>query len=323
MRLSIIIPAYNVEKYLERCIGSCEAQDITTDEYEIIVVNDGSADNTLALAHQLADYYSNVSVYTQENQGQSVARNVGIGKATGKYVWFVDADDYIEENCLATLLSEAENNDVDAYGFCMKLKNSESSDYEERKQMPLPLNQVMTGIYAAEHGFYPASVCTYLFRLDFLLKKELRFTAGITHQDVEFTNRAIPVADKVIYTEHAPYLYDYNPNSTSKSHDPIRRKKYILDDIRIAELIRTYALNQDNGKVKSLLIRRSNSIVCGTLLSMINDADKKEFLEDAVALAKEKGLYPMSHKMVTWKLSMLSYALNQEWLLKRRYDNKK
>jgi glycosyltransferase involved in cell wall biosynthesis len=316
MRLSIIIPAYNAEKYLERCVTNCETQNISHDEYEIIIVNDGSKDGTLAKANELSKRYYNIKVFTQENQGQGIARNKGLQEANGTYIWFIDSDDYIEENCLSTLLKEIKSYNVDIYGICLKARNSVSGEYHLRKPMPVPKNMVMTGIYATRHGFYPASVCTYIFRCSFLQDNNLYFVGEIKHEDVELMSRAIIFAKRVVYTEHAPYYYDYNPNSTSNNVTPDIKKKFILDDIRLASIIHDNAEKQKDKSIRELLLKRSNSIVCGTLYSLKRDENYKPLLQDALELAREKNLYPMKHNMMTWKLSLLSYFFNCEWILK-------
>ena len=119
MRLNIIIPAYNVEQYLKRCVERCERQDIRREEYEVIVVNDGSPDGTLAVANELAATYENVVVLTQENGGPSKARNHGLSVAKGDYIWFVDADDYIVENCIGRVLAICEEHDLDICHFAL------------------------------------------------------------------------------------------------------------------------------------------------------------------------------------------------------------
>jgi len=105
MILSIIVPVYNVEQYVEKCLLSCIRQDIAMDEYEIIVVNDGSLDRSYEIVLDYAIRYDNIWVINQVNQGLSSARNVGFQKAKGEYVWFVDSDDWIEENCLGRICS--------------------------------------------------------------------------------------------------------------------------------------------------------------------------------------------------------------------------
>ena len=94
-KLSIIIPAYNASKYIEKCIDSVLNQGIPSDCYEIIIVNDGSTDNTVELAQRYISKFQNIKLFTQENHGQSAARNKGIDVATGEYIAFVDADDLV------------------------------------------------------------------------------------------------------------------------------------------------------------------------------------------------------------------------------------
>ena len=92
---------YNVEKFLAKCILSCENQNISKKEYEIICVNDGSLDSSAIIAEEIAKQYNNIIIINQENQGLSVARNTGLSNAKGDYVWFVDSDDWIEEKFLS------------------------------------------------------------------------------------------------------------------------------------------------------------------------------------------------------------------------------
>lgn len=101
--LSIIIPVYNVEKYLRECLDSCLEQNVTSEEYEIICVDDGSPDNCGKILDEYALQYSNIRVIHKENGGLSSARNAGLDVAIGKYVWFVDSDDFIGRNILADL----------------------------------------------------------------------------------------------------------------------------------------------------------------------------------------------------------------------------
>ena len=105
MKLSIIVPCYNVEEYVEKCIVSLENQDIPQEDYEILAYNDESKDNTLDILNRLAKTYSNVKVASHKNKGLSGTRNRGIREAKGEFLWFVDSDDWITENCLKSILS--------------------------------------------------------------------------------------------------------------------------------------------------------------------------------------------------------------------------
>ena len=109
-KLSLIIPMYNVELYIEKCLNSCINQDLSADEYEIIIVNDGSKDNSLSIAESIAQKHNNVRIITQTNGGLSSARNTGLINSRGEYIWFIDSDDWIEPNVLKELYTTASNN---------------------------------------------------------------------------------------------------------------------------------------------------------------------------------------------------------------------
>ena len=109
MKLSIVIPAYNVEQYIGRCLDSIFNQQIETDLLEVIVVNDGSKDGTEGIIKLYASHHPNLIYISQENQGQSVARNNGFKNATGYLVWYVDSDDATTENSIQTIFTNFEN----------------------------------------------------------------------------------------------------------------------------------------------------------------------------------------------------------------------
>jgi glycosyltransferase involved in cell wall biosynthesis len=113
MKLSIIIPVYNVEAYIAKCLDSIIAQDLEPGSYEIIVVNDGSPDDSGKIAQEFAAQHTNIIFIDQENQGVSVARNRGLDVAKGNYIAFIDPDDSIYPNCLNAIIEVAEKNNLD------------------------------------------------------------------------------------------------------------------------------------------------------------------------------------------------------------------
>lgn len=116
-KLSIIIPVYNVEKYVGRCLESCLDQDLPKDEYEIIVVNDGTQDNSVQVIEKYIKPENNVTLIHRENGGLSAARNTGLKHAQGEYVWFVDSDDWIEKDSLSKLIQYIKKYDLDVFRF--------------------------------------------------------------------------------------------------------------------------------------------------------------------------------------------------------------
>ena len=114
--LSIIVPVYNVEGYIEKCLSSLVTQDILMNDYEIIVINDGSTDNSLTFVEKFANGFSCIKVYSQHNQGLGSARNTGIRHSTGHYLMFVDGDDFVEPN-LGSVIKRAKEMDLDVLRY--------------------------------------------------------------------------------------------------------------------------------------------------------------------------------------------------------------
>ena len=146
MRLSIIIPVYNVEKYISRCLESLCHQSLSQNDYEILIVNDGSTDNSVAIANQYVDKYANFKLIDKENGGVGSARNKGIAEAKGNYIYFIDPDDYLATNLLKILLDYADNYSLEILTFSTKktLESNLTKSYTKHiKNLTL---KVSTGI---------------------------------------------------------------------------------------------------------------------------------------------------------------------------------
>ena len=146
MILSIIIPLYNKEKYIEYCLKSVVSQDLPSSEYEIIVIDDGSTDSSAEIAEGFACQHSNVHFSSQENQGLSATRNRALDVAKGDFVYFLDADDYLASNTLSELTNIAKSHKLDILGF--KSLNVNDYDHTTSTQVSLANNsiEVMDGI---------------------------------------------------------------------------------------------------------------------------------------------------------------------------------
>ena len=203
MILSIIIPVYNVEKYVEKCIRSCENQDIPKENYEVIVVNDGSPDGSLAIVERLANEFSNIKVINQENKGLSMARNTGLEAAQGEYVWFVDSDDWIEENCLKEM-TEKLIDDIDILQIQCKRA------YEDGTTR-IPAQKFLDGIHSGkemtEQGGLADPAQFSILRFEFLKVNDFKFFQGIYHEDSELKSRMVYTAKKIAF--HKPPVYYY------------------------------------------------------------------------------------------------------------------
>ena len=216
--LSIIIPVYNVELFVEKCIRSCETQDINKDEYEIIVVNDGSTDNSLNIVNDLARRFPNIRVFSQSNAGLSAARNKGIQNARGDYIMFVDSDDWIAEKCLGKICSKLKIEQPDALAICAA--NVKGDGMIERKQAYADVTP-MSGYELLKKGVSPCAPFA-IWSAKFFKKYELSFFEGIFHEDSEFTPRAYYLADKVSFVNDIIYYVFQNPNSITRTPNPKR-----------------------------------------------------------------------------------------------------
>lgn len=215
MILSIIIPVYNVEKYVEKCIRSCENQDISKEDYEVIVVNDGSPDGSLAIVERVAKEYPNIKVISQENGGLSVARNTGMQNARGDYYMFVDSDDWIAENCLGKLVKKLKDETPDALAICAaNVKNG-----EPKRRQSYPDETPIEGRDLLKKGVSPCAPFS-IWSASFFKDNNLKFYEGIFHEDSELTPRAYYLAKKISFTNDIIYYVYQNPTSITRSVNP-------------------------------------------------------------------------------------------------------
>lgn len=214
LRLSIIIPMYNIEKYIGRCLASCISQNINKEEYEILVIDDGSTDNSAKIVQSIISQI-NIVVISQNNRGLSEARNVGINNARGKYIWFVDGDDFIEPNCLFDVLYTVENNDLDILAFGLKIvHDNKTSDYtilDNSKMMVLDGKTFLNKVKMP-----PACWCV-IFKTEYLKQQGLFFYPNIYYEDYEFMFRAYFLAKKVQRVNLNIYNYYQRTGSVMKA----------------------------------------------------------------------------------------------------------
>lgn len=238
--LSIIIPVYNVEKYIGKCLESCLNQDLPEEAYEIVVVNDGTPDNSMSVVEQFRYRHTNIRIVERENGGLSAARNTGLYVAKGEYIWFVDSDDTIAGNCLGYLLATATGKRLDVLCFGLSLI------FPDGKADVFPINheesgKVYKGILFLCNVSMPASACIALYRRDFLIDNGLRFIEGILHEDQEFTPRAYSLASRIAYLDRSLYCYYQRGGSIMKSSRNVKRCRDLLT---IADSL--YSFVQDN-----------------------------------------------------------------------------
>ena len=202
--LSIVIPVYNVAAYLEKCVNSCFKQNVDNKLYEIILVNDGSTDDSLELCKKLKSQNPAIKIISQENKGLSGARNTGLDYSKGKYIWFVDSDDWIVTNCLSKIINKLNTGiDIIWLGHDVWYLGESTKSYIPKKTSN-PISGEEFFINYLENQFY---IWKFIYKRDFLITNNLTFLEGILYEDLEFTPRALLYAKKCITIPLICYHY--------------------------------------------------------------------------------------------------------------------
>ena len=208
MDLRIIVPVYNVEEYIRPCIESIFKQGLNDDDFEVIIVNDGTEDNSIGVIQDIINEHDNIIVINQENQGLSVARNNGIALAKGEYILMLDSDDLLIENRLHILLDKALETKVD--------------------------------LIVADYLRMTNEVWRTLYRRSFIFENELSFIPEIYYEDLPFTHECYLKAQRCINTSCFFYIYRVKrPGSITASFSLQKARNYCT------AIVKTWCLTQN------------------------------------------------------------------------------
>lgn len=286
-RLSIIIPAYNVENYIGATLTACLSQDIPYEDYEIICIDDGSTDNTVKKIKEYAEKYSNIKLHTKENSGVSSTRNMGIDLAQGNYIWFVDSDDLIAENCLKALLEAAEKKQADKLLFGMKHFEKDISFNENSRVFEFCCENSRLFNFMFSHG--GGGVCRGLYRTGFLKENNIRFSEDIAYsEDVLFDFKVLINATCCAKTNDVFYFYRQRAGSAMHSNN---FDKSALSMYLLAKEYRNIAKSDISESWQKISLRKSYFAVKALIFSLVQKGDintAKEYISEL----KRDGLYP-------------------------------
>lgn len=255
LRLSFIVPFYNVEPYVEECIRSLYAQDIPWEEYEVICVDDCSPDGSRAIVERLQKEYSTLKLLTTpENLRQGGARNMALDVAEGRYICFVDSDDYIKHNAVKALIELAETEDLDILDF-----DFDSGALGISRGMYKNFSSYSMGVCTGTEYVFDerevwankcGCVCAMLIRKSFLDEHNLRFAEKMQYEDTDFAIEMFFNAKRVFHIGEKLYFYRYVTTSTTHKQADIQTIIYNADIIK--RLINIYIKIDDQRWNKSL-----------------------------------------------------------------------
>lgn len=270
--LSIIIPVYNVEKYIRRCVESILSQ--SYNDIQIILIDDGSTDSSGIICDEYAEKDHRIAVIHQKNQGQSVARNVGLNYASGEYITFVDSDDGVVEGAYTNAMKLIQKHDADVVVFGYK------KVYEDTMLMSVEISKNLEYIcYSSEEAFVNIDKVTLQVWNKIYKTKNLegiRFKEGILYEDILFTQSIINNSKNIIYADFAGYYYTVAREGSTVSSF----KKNRIDGLKEMYNLCMYLGKKDNFDKYEKVYLQAEGFYCANYFDAIESKVDPNIIKD-------------------------------------------
>ncbi len=292
IRLSIIIPFYNVEQYIAQCLASVYDQDISEEEYEVICVDDCSPDGSRVIVEQYADKHANLKIVTYpKNRKLGGARNAGFDVAQGRYVWFVDSDDFVEKNVFSRLLSVSEKNNLDIlhFGYAVYPNKQEQCQEVDTTDVMSGTSLFFDSRFQWDRDFITA--WCKIYRRDYLIESHIRFAEDVMYEDNDYAICVFASANRAMHVNLEPYYYRQNDSSITRLAITEKHIKYWLDLVKRLHALKTQFVieNQDRRYIAFLnrFIRFEVEAVLDGYKKMGSDS-RKQIKKDVLHVAQIK-----------------------------------
>ena len=259
IKYSFIVPVYNTEKYLKKCLDSLVNQ--TYKDFEIIVVNDGSTDKSSNIISKYQKKYKNIIVIDKENEGLSMARNRGVQKSSGKYIIFVDSDDYVSNKLLEEVDKKIDDSDILRFQIA-----TEDEEYTKINEYHEEEFESMCGYdafkYLSSYHFVEPAWC-YVIRKNYYIENKFSFKKGVYHEDFGLIPYVIYKARKVKSIDYIGYHYVQRNGSIMNNNDYKKTVKKAFDMLEQYKIMRLFAknINRKNNLDDYFLSYISNSVI--------------------------------------------------------------
>lgn len=311
--LSFIIPLYNSAQWLHKCLYSVLNQNIPESELEIICINDGSPDNSADIAREIAEEHPCIIVIDQENQGPSGARNTGMRHATGKYLCFVDPDDYVEPNVYGGLIKQMEEQQLDMLRFDYQVVNEH---YEIIPKRPFELKfdytpQLMTGTqFLSERLDIACNIWRYIYRTEIIIKNDIWCYVGDYYDDTPWLPLVLMKAERMNICNTVVYDYLERSDSLVNAKSPRAVQRKIDGGLMLLEILTDQLKSITDVGVRSWYDRMiSHSVVSLlTLVGVYRYANRNQYLKRLQQLK----FYPLStckaDKKARHKIRMINFS---------------
>ncbi len=309
-KISVIIPVYNTQKYIEKCLDSVKKQ--TYRDIEVIIVNDGSTDKSEEIINSWSEENKDIKInyFKKENGGLSSARNYGVKKANGDYLMFLDSDDYIDENLFSSM-KEYIDKQIDVIKYKMVKVNNENG---EKNNVQGPVFGVCTGEEAfrklAGNDLFLEVSCIYLYRKDFFVINNFRFNEiNKYHEDFGLIPFVIVNAKTFVSTDIYGYMYNQTANSIMRNDDYAKEIVKANDILgHYDNMLKSIDMYKISNKTKDLIKRYYTN----TAIIKANDLrkeERKKYFKEIRKRKMYKNIKPISFKQ-TIKRIILFFSLN-------------
>lgn len=299
MKYSIIVPVYNVEKYIKQCIESVVKQ--TYKNFELILVNDGSPDNSQKIIDKYVKKDKRIKSFIKENGGQSDARNYGLKHATGDYILFVDSDDSIEKDLLERINDSLKKDKVDIVRFECALYDEEEnqiSKYNGYDYQNMTTSSCMKELITRKY-FDPPWI--YCYNLKFWKDNNFKYDKGRVHEDFGLTPYILYKAETISSIDYQGYRYLIRKESTTNSTNYEKIKKTVYDMLYEGKKLNKMLEKESESDKKQAVVNYVNE--CLMLKGReLNVEDRKEYIKELRKLKVSKRIYPYNIKKLIKKI---------------------
>lgn len=278
MKFSIIIPVYQVEKYLRPCVESVLSQ--SYNDYEIILVDDGSPDKCPQICDEYAQKDSRVRVIHQANMGQAGARNSGLKVAKGDYICYIDSDDYLVDNNVLQLLSEKTSGAPDVVHYKFKeWYESDGHTAECQFDYNIPMKErSVAEIYCdlIDKDAYYNSAWSKIIRRDLLIENNINFEQGIVGEDNEWYYHVVMTAKSLVLVDSPLYVYRRRQGSTTTS----TTEKNLKDQLHVIKKWENELKHRNDNPASNIVLGSLAKQYCSAIIIYSNIKDAKKYLVD-------------------------------------------
>jgi len=309
MKLSVIIAAYNVESFIEKCVRSCYDFSLQED-YEIIVVNDGSNDSTLQIIERLKLEIYNLIIVTKHNQGLGAARNTGIEISRAEYVWMIDGDDFLESNSIVNVLSilSKQSNDVLTFNFNVV---KEKKNHSYIRFPPKYIETILSGSNYYNKYFQNSYTWQYIFKKKLFIQNQLKFQERINMQDSEILPKIMFYTTTVLYIDAVFYNYVQQENSFTNTNNFQKRINYFESIIIVKKSLENFSVSIKDKDILlyEALLLKIKSLDEVVLNHVVYYRYSTKSLKKIITLLSKNNFYPFKFRP-PGKLRLIKFGLN-------------